>query len=130
MSDVVPDAIWYPVMMLIVGLLSVVPGIGKDTKRLQAYFQGSEAALRRAIYFKGLLPNFALAVVLLGLSLAQELNGMIWSWVVGFTCLFLGAGLYALLYTGPLYPLFAELEEAEARARATPNLHTSLEGSN
>lgn len=130
MSEILPTAIWYLVAMLIVAFFIFVPGVGKDFKRLKGHFQGGDAALRRALHLKGLIPLFVMFFAFVGVAAANEFSNSIWSWVVGFTCLFLAAGGLALFYAGPLRLLFVELEEAEARARATPNLHTSLEGSN
>ncbi|MFM1976538.1 MAG: hypothetical protein RL145_1384 [Pseudomonadota bacterium] len=129
MSDFLPNAIWYFVAMRIAAFFIFVPGVGKDFKRLKRHFQGSEVALRRALYLKGFVPLLVIGLAFIGLTAANEFSNSIWSWVVGFSCLFLAAGGLALFYAGPLRPLFVELEEAEARAHAIPNLHISHEGS-
>lgn len=130
MSDDALDPFWYFVAMLIVAFFIFVLGVGKDFKRLKGHFQGGDAALRRALYLKGLVPLFVMFFALIGVTAANEFSNSIWAWVVGFACLFLAAGGLALFYAGPLRLLFVELEEAEARANKIPNLHSSHEGSN
>ncbi|WP_085340666.1 hypothetical protein [Aquidulcibacter paucihalophilus] len=129
MSDGALSHILYPVMMLIVYLPIVLLGVGKEFRRLQGHFQGSDAALRRALYLKGLLPSLGMGIAFTGLAVAQELNGSIWSWVVGFTCLFVAAGVLSLFYVGPLRLLFAELEDADISAHKYTNSDKSHQGS-
>jgi hypothetical protein len=64
----------------------------------------------------------------IGLASALWLNGTIWSWVVGFTCLFVAAGVLSLFYAGPLRPLFAELEDADISAHKHTNSDKSHQG--
>ncbi|GBF58449.1 hypothetical protein PbB2_02133 [Candidatus Phycosocius bacilliformis] len=128
MSDSSPDLIWYIWVFLAAFAFTFVPRDGKEFKRLRNHFRGSDAALRKALYLRDLLPSVSMYIAYLGLASALWLNGTIWSWVVGFTCLFVAAGVLSLFYAGPLLPLFAELEEADISARKHNNSGKSHQG--
>ncbi|GIU67290.1 hypothetical protein [Candidatus Phycosocius spiralis] len=129
MMDLVAKMAVLLTISIVVLVASFLPPFNNRFKRLKGYFKSGDVALKRILYLEGVLSSLAIGVAFFGLAAAQALNNSIWSWVVGFTCLFLSAGLLALRYTGPLYKLFAELEDAETSAKRSNKIHSSNQGS-
>jgi hypothetical protein len=119
---------WGSFFPLITVLFLVVLPIKDKFNQLKGHFPRGDSALFMALVIKTLLPFLAIGVAVATLLISTQISVALWAWAMGLTGLMISAGLFGLLYFGPLYPLFDALSEAQIRAERRADSIVSSRG--